>query len=433
MTTDIDYTEGDGIGVAPQYVDVRHLMGEIRADVERKRRAEVYQDDFFQELDASFHDVHGESVDSALHLLRRSTSFTSAVSTASRKAGLGPIASMFKRAVRGSTRWYVSAILQQVELFARRTSNALALVSDRIGRLEDDVGHRLDEIRTTVDRLEGLIDASTENGADRFRERIALLERSVRVLRERSTPQAMPEAVSEIGRSLASDLAIDYLDFETRFRGSEEAIRQKQESYVAVFMDCAGPVVDVGCGRGEFLELLRTAGIAAYGIDRHPDMVEVCREKGLNVREAEALHHLSEVPRGSLGGVFCAQMVEHLEMRDVPRLFELAADALAPGGRLVVETINPGSLIALAGPFYTDLGHIRPLHPVTLQFLAEKSGFAEVAVEYHSWPPDTSRPGNVQGTGIAAVDEAVRVINQNFNRVDNVLFGPQDYAVIARR
>jgi SAM-dependent methyltransferase len=433
VTSEAEYVETDGVE-SSEYVDVRHLMAEIRADVEGKRRAEAYQDDFIQELDASFRDVQGDSMDSALHLLRASTAFSSAVSTASQKAGVGPVASAFKRAVRGSTRWYVSAVLQQVELFARRTANALTLLSDRLERLEDDVDHRLDEMKAAVDRLERALETRTENDADRFRDRISLLERSVRVLRERATTQPSAEpSTGETARSLASDLAVDYLDFENLFRGSEEAIRDKQQSYVALFADCPGPVVDVGCGRGEFLELLRAKGIAAYGIDRHPDMVAMCREKGLNVREAEALHHLAELPKGSIGGVFCAQMVEHLEMRDVPRLFELAADALAPGGRLVVETINPGSLIALAGPFYTDLGHVRPLHPLTLRYLAEKSGFHDVSVEYHSWPPDVSRPSRIAETGVEGVDEAVEKINENFHRVDSVLFGPQDYAVIARR
>jgi O-antigen chain-terminating methyltransferase len=203
--------------------------------------------------------------------------------------------------------------------------------------------------------------------------------------------------------------------------------------YVDLFRDCPGPVVDLGCGRGEFLDLLSEAGIPAYGIDRHPDMIARCSEKGLDARRGDALDHLDGVEKGSLGGIFSAQMIEHLEMSDVPRFFDLAAMALAPRGRLVVETLNPQSLYVFAAAFYVDLGHLRPLHPVTLKFLAEKSGFHDVRIEYFLPPPQELRPITVPRVGEGRIDRALDVVDDNFQRFDRVVFGAQDYAIVATR
>jgi O-antigen chain-terminating methyltransferase len=142
---------------------------------------------------------------------------------------------------------------------------------------------------------------------------------------------------------------------------------------------------------------------------------------------------LSSVPSVTLGGVFSSQMIEHLDLRDVPRFFELAADVLLPGGRLIVETVNPESLFVFAGAFYVDLGHLRPLHALTLQFLAEKAGFSNVRVEYCSLPPTDLRPAQLEPTGDESLDRVIEGINQNFRRLDDIVFGPQDYALIADR
>jgi O-antigen chain-terminating methyltransferase len=223
------------------------------------------------------------------------------------------------------------------------------------------------------------------------------------------------------------------VDFENNFRGPEEEIRRRQQAYVDYFRDPPGSVADLGCGRGEFLTLLADAGIKCYGVDRHPDMVERCKEQGLEAVVGDALDHLASVEPGTLGGVFSAQMIEHLDVRDVPRFFELAAQALAPGGRCVVETLNPRSLFVFAAAFYVDLGHLRPLHPYTLQFLAEKAGFADVHVDYVSPPPDDLRPARIEATGDPRIDGILDSINENFKRLDDVIFGAQDYAIVATR
>ncbi len=144
--------------------------------------------------------------------------------------------------------------------------------------------------------------------------------------------------------------------------------REKQRPYVELFTGAA-PVLDVGCGRGEFLALLRDAGIEATGVDADGDMVAFARGEGLDVTQADALDHLEGLEPGSLGGVFAAQLVEHLPPASLVRLLGLAHAALREDGVLVLETINPLSPLALRN-FFADLTHAQPLVPETLQLLA---------------------------------------------------------------
>ena len=430
-------------------VDVQQLMADVRAEVERKRSAGLYPPDVLEEFDALTGSESSEdSLSSAMMSLRQSSGFSTAVTTASKMGPVAPLASSFKRVIRGSVRWYMTGILQQVEQFSANAIHVIGLLANRVRRLEElneEMARQLEnqtaQVRASIETAARATEATerrlNELESVRAGDRLPSLERSLRGIREAMDGPAEPPAAAaqaaQTARSTTADRSLDYYDFESCFRGDEADVKRKQEVYVEVFRDVPAPVVDLGCGRGEFLELLVAENIPAYGIDRHPDMIERCVEKGLDARRGDVLDHLSSVPQGTLGGVFSAQMIEHLDVGDVPRFFELAADALAPGGRLVVETLNPQSLYVFAAAFYVDLGHLRPLHPLTLRFLAEKSGFSDVRVEYQFPAPDDVRPLEVRTVGDPKVDEALGVVNENFARFDRVVFGPQDYAIVATR
>ena len=159
-------------------------------------------------------------------------------------------------------------------------------------------------------------------------------------------------------------------------RGSTESIRERQRPYVDDFRDAAA-VLDIGCGRGEFLGLLREAAIEARGVDLDADMVAYARGEGLEVEQADAVAYLQGLEDGSLGGIFAAQLVEHVPAPTLVQLLELAAAKLRPGGLFVAETINPLSPLALRN-YYADLTHAQPLVPETLELLARQAGFGNV-------------------------------------------------------
>ena len=202
-------------------------------------------------------------------------------------------------------------------------------------------------------------------------------------------------------------------------RGSTSAVRERQQAYVDDFREAA-PVLDIGCGRGEFLLSLRDAGIDARGIDADADMAAYARGEGLDVEQADAVAALEGLEDGSLGGIFMAQVVEHLPPATLVRVLELAVAKLRPGGVLVAETINPLSPIALRN-YFADLTHAQPLVPETLALLAEQAGFREVETRFAN-PPDEQ---------LAIPDDPL--IAGNVRRLNELLFAPLDYAIVARR
>ena len=134
-----------------------------------------------------------------------------------------------------------------------------------------------------------------------------------------------------------------YFLFENLYRGDETAIKQRQATYLHYFQNCTN-VLDIGCGRGEFLELLREHNIAGYGVDVNQTMIHYCQKKGLNVEEADVFAHLQSLPDNSLDGIFTAQMVEHCSPKHLSRLLQLCFEKLQSQKYLVVETQNPTSL-----------------------------------------------------------------------------------------
>ncbi|HEV8611820.1 MAG TPA: class I SAM-dependent methyltransferase [Thermoanaerobaculia bacterium] len=205
-----------------------------------------------------------------------------------------------------------------------------------------------------------------------------------------------------------------YALFEERFRGSPEHVAEKQKFYLPFLWNLPGPVFDAGCGRGEFLRLLKDQGIPSRGVDSSGLAAQTCRAAGLDVREGDAIDALAAASSGSLGGVVAFQVVEHWPAAATFRFLAEARRALAPGGVAIVETINTDSLAAM-NAFYLDPTHVRPVPPEALRFLFDAVGFCELRVEYLAPLPASER-----------LEER----SANDARLNSVLFGPQDYAVI---
>ena len=225
-----------------------------------------------------------------------------------------------------------------------------------------------------------------------------------------------------------------YVGFEDQFRGSAEDIRRRVEEYLPVFAK-ASDVLDVGCGRGEFLELLREHGVRARGIDVNSAMVDVCRGKKLEAEAGDALTYLRGLPDASLGGLFAAQVVEHLEPRYLAQLLDAAFEKLRPGAPIVLETINPACWFAFFESYIRDLTHVRPVHPDTLKFLLVATGFQHVDITYRAPYPESEKLQKLAaGSGQqAVVEDLVETLNANVEKINRLLFTYLDYAAIARR
>ena len=172
--------------------------------------------------------------------------------------------------------------------------------------------------------------------------------------------------------------ARSYAGFEDVFRGPEGFIRERQRVYLPYLID-HDPVVDVGCGRGEMLDLLAEVGVKSFGVDLDESMVERGRERGLQTVLGDGISFLQEQQEGSIGAVFSAQVIEHLEYEDLVRFHDEAYRALQPGGVFIAETVNPHSIQAFKS-FWTDLTHRVPIFPEVAVMLCLVAGFSEAMV-----------------------------------------------------
>ncbi|UUZ90819.1 methyltransferase domain-containing protein [Paenibacillus sp. P25] len=162
----------------------------------------------------------------------------------------------------------------------------------------------------------------------------------------------------------------DYLHFENKFRGSTEEIKNRQKVYLPYFNN-SSQVLDIGCGRGEFVELLMENNIKVQGIDLNDDMVEYCQDRGLPVIKSDAIKYLASLENGQLGGIFLGQVIEHMPFDQIISLVDLAYSKLKPGSYLIMETPNPLSLAIFYRTFYVDPTHVKPVHPLTVQYIVE--------------------------------------------------------------
>lgn len=172
----------------------------------------------------------------------------------------------------------------------------------------------------------------------------------------------------------------DYVDFERVFRGSTERIASLLAGYIPLLRG-REPILDLGCGRGEVLDLCRDAGIASRGVDLNPDMVQCARSHAHEVTCADALSYLASLEDQSLGAVISIQVIEHLLPETIPAICKEAARVLRPGGIFVAETINPHSIQGLK-TFSVDLTHRHPIFPEVLTLTALISGFDEGIVVF---------------------------------------------------
>ena len=228
--------------------------------------------------------------------------------------------------------------------------------------------------------------------------------------------------------------AYKYVGFEQAFRGSETEIARRLDGYCSRF-DGVSQVLDVGCGRGEFLGLLRHRGVSARGLDANPEMVAVCRERNLDVVEGDAVGYLDSIPDGSLGGLIATQVVEHFRSDYLIRFLELAYHKLGPGSTIILETLNVDSWSAFFGPYLRDITHERPLPPETLRFLLEASGFQRLELQFSS-PADEDaklRPVELPESSPEEMATLVRTFNTNVDKINTLLFTFLDYAAIGQK
>ncbi|HSS78755.1 MAG TPA: class I SAM-dependent methyltransferase [Thermoanaerobaculia bacterium] len=227
-----------------------------------------------------------------------------------------------------------------------------------------------------------------------------------------------------------------YLELERRYRGTEEEIRERIAAYRPFLKDlpAGSAVLDLGCGRGEALALLRDWGFAGRGVDSSARMAQICRDRGLTVEVGDLFAVLAAVEPGSLGGVVSFHVIEHLPGDALDRLVRLAYRALRPGGVLILETPNPLSVVVAARNFWLDPTHVRPVHPESLKLMYELAGFDPVErLDLRPFPAADRLPEIDLAKLPAEQRPLADQVNRLRDRLDDLLFGCQDFGMVGRK
>jgi SAM-dependent methyltransferase len=317
---------------------------------------------------------------------------------------------------------------------AQRTQKLLGKLDQSVARLEDSStshSERLEQLELRFNRVDNTLQDLA------IGRRLDELDRYARQTRRETTLQSARVSMLSKQFQLSGRIAPDpanpspkpratdaiYLAFEDAFRGDPGEIRQRVSAYLPVLAEYGvqpdlGPALDIGCGRGEWLDVIATAGYQAKGCDADQQMVELCRRRGLNVELTDGLSYLQTVPDDSLAIVSAFHVIEHIPIEAMIELLDASLAALKPGGILLLESPNPQNAIVATHNFYLDPTHQRPVPMALTQFLVESRGFCDVrAFGLHPYPSSIA---------LAEDSEVARRFNEFF-------YGAQDYAVTARK
>lgn len=352
-------------------IDLDALLAEVRERVRRKRESGAYGPEVDALMRAALPGggrLLADDVKDPVGALAQLLGEDAAYDPTSRKRVIGPFVTFARRGVIWLIRWWIGAIVDRQE----RVNRLLASAIDAEGRL-----------------------------APRFGERLERIERELERRRE---------------HEVASNLHSGH--FQARFGGTEDVVRAQSELFVDLFAGRAR-VLDIGSGRGPFLELLRDRGIGGYGVDLDPRMVEHSRERGLEAFEADAVTHLRSLPAASIDGAFARHVAEHVLPGDLVEMLRELRRVLRPGSPIVFITPNVATLTVGAHTFWNDPSHLRPIPPDLFHFYLMVEGFERV--QTRTFEASTTR---------LAEDLADPPARENARVLNLTLFGDRDYAVV---
>lgn len=304
-----------------------------------------------------------------------------------------------------------------------------------LNTLQSHIDNRLEQIEPRMDAIEPMIwmfdrrKEAMEIEQILFEQKLEQMFATLRTLEASGKLPSQPLPASERQEDYR------YFIFENRHRGDEQDITRRISGYVEYFTGCSR-VLDIGCGRGEFLELLREQGIHGYGIEPNSNLATYCRSKGLEVEQIDVFAHLQALPDNSLDGIFMAHVVEHFPPQDLQQLLQLCFAKLGQHKYFIAETPNPKSLYAFSHFFYKDVTHRNPLPSEALEFLVKCAGFQDIQVVQRNPFSPQEMLQELSLEQIANHPELTVLgerLNQNIRQLNQLLYGYPDYGMIARK
>ncbi len=307
---------------------------------------------------------------------------------------------------------YVLSQNQQIADFINTVSARLAEINHGVSRVEEALSKQLTELRNETQAIEPRIENRIEN---RILEETELVQNEIEKIRLQT--ELLQHRIHGAAVKGLDTVRLDglYAALEDRFRGSREEIKDRFKVYLPYVEPVRDyGVIDLGCGRGEWLEVLKESGIYARGVEKNIVAIEQCHARELEVVETDVLAHLQSLPDASAGAITGFHIIEHVSIETLVTLLDEVLRVLRPSGVAIFETPNPENVIVGSNFFYLDPTHKHPLPSELMQFLFDNRGFDPVEVlNLHPW--DT---GRVAGEGELA------------ERFNGLFYGPMDYAVL---
>ena len=374
-----------------------------------------------------------DAIDQAIE--SKDVSYYSALSAHGKR--LGTVTILLKRVIRKLFKvffgWLIFPMINKQSNYNGKVTNAIKLES-YVSAMQE---RRLNELENVCNKLMGdniqLADVKSIQ-----EERLSKLENTCSRLMEdnillldikRKMDYILQKMNINCDLALLENNDIDYLRFENSFRGSRESVKLIQKQYLHYYThNGGGNIVDIGSGRGEFLELMKDQNIPAYGVDNYEPFVSYCLERGYSVIKGDALTHIHSLEDNSLGGIFMSQVVEHLSEDYIKALIKIAYKKLKAGCYFIMETPNPECLATLT-EFNIDMTHIKPIHYKALEFLFREAKYQSVEKHYSEQTLYPVSAPLIDGDGINNKD----YFNNGIEQINKLLFGYRDYTLIARK
>lgn len=414
-------------------IDLDQVLQEVRAAAAAARADGVYPDGLEESLQSDFARQlrRPDPRDRIVHLrneldrLNSSAHFARSMAPTSSSV---PGGSAAHKAVAKVVGRQINGLSDQMQSFSRDLLPVIGHLVDGLqdprSHLHDDIVHELDSLQDRVAALQSTLD----HMGTTFTQTATVMARMVDHLNDFDGIGARLERLEEAERRRGFDPFFDYGDFEDVARGSSADIAAEYGELADRLATAPGPVVDIGAGRGEFLQLMADRGVECWGVEIDEPLVRDGREAGLDLRLGDGIEALREQSFGSLGAIVLLHVIEHLTVNELLDLVQLSRDRLAPGGFLVLETPNPQSLYVFARAFWLDPTHSKPVHPVYLEFMLRKAGYTHVEYDWTAQPAATEQM--IEPTDDSPLAE---VVAENARRINQLVFAAQNYRVIAIR
>jgi len=349
---------------------------------------------------------------------------------------LGPFFSFFKRVIRRLTSWYVMPALYNQALFNAHITRSI----NEIKRYLDHLQINEDILSTIMHRDLALFRANILFMNRYLERRMIDFENEIMRLRNRTEGvEPVCEVAGGNGGNEAGDLldSLDILTLEQRVHGSPRTVKDRQRVYLQYFRGCRN-ILAIGCGRGEFLQLLAQEEIPARGIDSNPTLVEYCRDNDLDVSRADPIDYLESLKESSLDGIVLSRFAGHQPPARLIRMLNLCRRKLVDKGVLVIETPNPFSLYSVASYALEESARVHPMHPETLKLLCLSYDFLEPEVMFLNPLPPEEHLEELELTASGVIldsreQELFRQVDRNFYKINRLLFSHGDYALVAYR